>query len=59
MQIERLNVESLREYMGPAASQEDARRMMMILARERVSDTREVTDSQWLAWCAEAAGVTP
>lgn len=60
MKIENLTTESLREYMGPAASEQDARRMMIILARELIENTRDVPNAQWDAWCIEATRtVTP
>lgn len=53
--ITTLTISDLQERMGDEATRADAECMMAILSRECVTDTEDVTEAQWLAWCEEAA----
>ena len=53
--ITNLSVYDIQERMGNVATRADAECMMAILSRESVTDTDEVSESQWLEWCEEAA----
>ena len=53
--ITTLSVYDIQERMGPAATYADAECMLGILSHECVTDTADVPESQWLAWCEQAA----
>lgn len=53
--ITTLSVYDIQERMGTEASRADAECMLAILSRECVTDTDDVSESQWLLWCEEAA----
>lgn len=52
--ITTLSVYDIQERMGTEATKADAECMLAILSRECVTDTDDVSEDQWLAWCAEA-----
>lgn len=53
--ITTLSIGDIQERMGSEATTADAECMMAILSRECVTDTADVPEDQWLAWCVEAA----
>ena len=53
--ITTLSVYDIQERMGDEATRADAECMLAILSRECVTDTDDVPEAQWLAWCEEAA----
>lgn len=53
--ITTLGVYDIQERMGTEATKADAECMLEILSRECVTDTDDVSEDQWLQWCAEAA----
>lgn len=53
--ITTLSVYDIQERMGTEATMADAACMLAIPSRECVTDTDDVSEDQWLAWCAEAA----
>lgn len=53
--ITTLSVYDIQERMGTEATRADAACMLATLSRECVTDTDDVSEDQWLAWCAEAA----
>ena len=55
MNITNLSTDTLAEMMGDVATKADAECMMAILSRECVTDTDDVSESQWLTWSEEAA----